>query len=804
MVAPASGDEDSFIPISVAPTLVDADGSETLTVTVAGLPVGARLTDGVFVFDATLGNTTADVSGWNYAALAVRPPANSDVDFTLTVTATATEGANLDAASTLATLGVTVNAVADAPNLVVAPASGDEDTPIALMIAPSLVDTDGSESLTVTLTGAPLGALVTDGTNSILVTAAGQVIDLTGWNFASVSITPPANDNTDFVLTIAANATEANGGATATTPLPLAVTVNPVNDAPLASGAASLAPVDEDAANPPGATVASLFAGNYDDSTDGPLATPLAGIAIVGNAATAAEGVWQYSPDGVAWTSIPAAGLGDGSALTLPATYLVRFLPGPDYNGTPGALTVRLSDGASGPVAEAAGVDLTGAIGGTADWSAATVALATAIDPVNDAPVLANNGATVDEGAAVTLTSVALLATDIDNTAAELTYTVTALPAHGQIFLNGVALAAGQSFTQADIDAGRVTYVHDGSETIADQFTFTLADGAGASLGPATFAITVNPVDDSPVIVSVSLRVEAGESRVLRAELIATDVDTPASQIVWTVASMTDGRFERIDAPGVPITSFTQADIDAGLIRFVSTDLGRAPSFVVFVSDGTTTVGPQAARVSFNAFTLLEGVAGEDPQRRAAADDRFTRVGGFVGGGGGGGLLSPLLNNFVRHPTAPEVIETAGARPEPAAAPPEKKPAGVTEKPVFADAGASIAFSPPELSKLDTSEMRVEVITSRGVDLDRALESEIELDTIRLTGMVLSVGFVWWALRASGLVASLLASTPAWRHIDPLPVLSSPDKGQRVAWTPKPDVEAEREEQAVSAVLDKD
>jgi hypothetical protein len=30
---------------------------------------------------------------------------------------------------------------------------------------------------------------------------------------------------------------------------------------------------------------------------------------------------------------------------------------------------------------------------------------------------------------------------------------------------------------------------------------------------------------------------------------------------------------------------------------------------------------------------------------------------------------------------------------------------------------------------------------------------------------------VWWAARAAGLIASLLASSPAWRHVDPLPVL---------------------------------
>jgi hypothetical protein len=53
---------------------------------------------------------------------------------------------------------------------------------------------------------------------------------------------------------------------------------------------------------------------------------------------------------------------------------------------------------------------------------------------------------------------------------------------------------------------------------------------------------------------------------------------------------------------------------------------------------------------------------------------------------------------------------------------------------------------------------------------------QVTLDSIRLTGLALSVGAVWWAARAAGLIASLLASSPAWRHVDPLPVLGRDDE----------------------------
>jgi hypothetical protein len=49
-----------------------------------------------------------------------------------------------------------------------------------------------------------------------------------------------------------------------------------------------------------------------------------------------------------------------------------------------------------------------------------------------------------------------------------------------------------------------------------------------------------------------------------------------------------------------------------------------------------------------------------------------------------------------------------------------------------------------------------------------------------MTGLAFSVGAMWWAARAAGLMASLLASSPAWRHVDPLPVLGRDDEEEEV------------------------
>ena len=64
---------------------------------------------------------------------------------------------------------------------------------------------------------------------------------------------------------------------------------------------------------------------------------------------------------------------------------------------------------------------------------------------------------------------------------------------------------------------------------------------------------------------------------------------------------------------------------------------------------------------------------------------------------------------------------------------------------------------------------------------------------------VLTAGSVWWALRAGGLVTSLLGSLPTWRHVDLLAVL--PDDDGAEGWNRDADDEAERDEMAFDRLL---
>ena len=60
------------------------------------------------------------------------------------------------------------------------------------------------------------------------------------------------------------------------------------------------------------------------------------------------------------------------------------------------------------------------------------------ITPVNDAPVSAsNNLLTLNEGKSANITNSHLNTTDVDDTSAELTYTITNLPSNGTLAVNG-------------------------------------------------------------------------------------------------------------------------------------------------------------------------------------------------------------------------------------------------------------------------------------------------------------------------------------------------------------------------------
>jgi hypothetical protein len=126
--------------------------------------------------------------------------------------------------------------------------------------------------------------------------------------------------------------------------------------------------------------------------------------------------------------------------------------------------------------------------------------VAITVTPVgNSAPSLATNaGSVVVQGLTDIITSAELQVTDSDNTPDQLVYTVTSLPQNGHLELTTAPGVVITRFTQADINAGRLMFVHSGAVGASDSFTFTVSDGAGGMIGATTFRFSVIPFASPP------------------------------------------------------------------------------------------------------------------------------------------------------------------------------------------------------------------------------------------------------------------------------------------------------------------
>ena len=228
-VMAAEGAEDSAIALDIAASLTDIDGSETLRVYLEGVPAAASLSAGELLEDGRWRLGPGDLAG-----LQLTPGAHNSDDFTLTVRALSREGENDSVAETVAELPVTINAVVDAPELEVTSAMGAEDSAIDLDIAASLVDTDGSETLQIYLEGVPADASL----------SAGELLDDGRWllsmdDLVGLQLTPGADSDDDFTLTVRALSREGKDGSVAETLAELPVTINAVADAPEATATAA-------------------------------------------------------------------------------------------------------------------------------------------------------------------------------------------------------------------------------------------------------------------------------------------------------------------------------------------------------------------------------------------------------------------------------------------------------------------------------------------------------------------------------------------------------------------------------------
>nr|XP_026692904.1 extracellular matrix protein FRAS1 isoform X2 [Ciona intestinalis] len=241
----------------------------------------------------------------------------------------------------------------------------------------------------------------------------------------------------------------------------------------------------------------------------------------------------------------------------------------------------------------------------------------------NSLPILENHGIRVQEGVRKTITEFELKATDKDTNDQLITFRIVDSPQHGAVERtnSGRRYVPVESFTMDDIYESRISYNHDGTNSVTDSFSIVVMDGTNdhfkireeddliTTNQEQVFRIEIVPVDDGTPRLITNLGLNHLEFRdgqaigdITRHSLLTEDIDTDTDLITYHITSTPrHGRLESTINSGIQIDSFTQADINSGLIRYVLLDQSSGTtrdSFMFNVRDSLPNV------VTGNTFNI--------------------------------------------------------------------------------------------------------------------------------------------------------------------------------------------------------
>ena len=232
------------------------------------------------------------------------------------------------------------------------------------------------------------------------------------------------------------------------------------------------------------------------------------------------------------------------------------------------------------------------------------------VTDVAENPVANNDSATVLEGGTIIIT---VLSNDTDPQG-DIDSTTVAIVSQGG---NGVATANGD---------GTITYVHSGSDTVNDTFTYTVDDVEGNTSASATVSMTITPTFD---IGSVS-DTDVGIDQVSEAASIGTVVgvtafaDDPDSfdTVTYSLSNDAGGLFQIHATSGV-VTTAAALDYESSVnhtieVTATSTDSTTSVlSFVIAVLDDTT---------EFSITQVLDSDAGVNEVEEGSATNTVVGI----------------------------------------------------------------------------------------------------------------------------------------------------------------------------------
>jgi VCBS repeat-containing protein len=470
-----------------------------------------------------------------------------------------------------ATVTITVNSVNDVPVANDDSYTTDEDTELRVA-TPGVLDNDSDvdgDTLSAVLVGD-----VSHGTLSLS-------------RDGSFTYTPDANWYGMDSFTY-----KANDGTTDSNVATVTITINSVNDAPVAQDVSVT--TDEDTAVSGTLTATDV---DGDPLTFAPTTSPAKGTLVVN-----ANGDFTYTPDpNVNGTDTITFEVSDGNGGTDTGTLTITINPvndppvaqdvsvttdedtavsgtltATDVDGDPltfapttspakGTLVVNANgDFTYTPDPNANGTDTISFEVSDGNGGTDTATLTITINPVNDLPVADDETYTTDEDTPLMVAAPGVLDGDTDVDGDTLSAILETAPSHGSLVLNA---------------NGAFTYTPDANWHGKDTFTYKANDGTADS-NVATVVITVNPVNDAPVADSQS---------------VVTDEDVPVD--ITLTGSDVDGDSLSFDIVSQPVNGTLSGD-PPDLTYTPDPDFHGGDSFTFVANDGTTDSEPATVSIT--------------------------------------------------------------------------------------------------------------------------------------------------------------------------------------------------------------
>ncbi|MCP3875173.1 MAG: tandem-95 repeat protein, partial [Desulfobacteraceae bacterium] len=214
-----------------------------------------------------------------------------------------------------------------------------------------------------------------------------------------------------------------------------------------------------------------------------------------------------------------------------------------------------------------------------------TITVNVTVYNTNDVPVMSNNtGLVIEERATATLTSSHLQVTDPDPDT--ITYQLVIKPGCGDLKKDNTTLHIGNTFTQAEINSGFITYAHTQNNCTSDNFSFMIQDGNGGQIDPTVFSITINILNPPPVTYDDPDK--------------TTNEDTPMNGSLSLFASHDTTSFIQVSGPNKGWLNLNTATGDYAYTPY--TNLNGLDSFSFKVSDGQKQSNTSLVSIRINAI----------------------------------------------------------------------------------------------------------------------------------------------------------------------------------------------------------